>query len=100
MHNLNRGVHALKTNCKVIWIVSTNMNNLSMLRHNVWEIKTSFTCSKWNTYVSKTNIFGLKMMVKTGVEKMFFNSFMHKAYFGPTDLLHKRKSFCPTLQIQ
>ena len=41
-----------------------------MLRHNVREIQTSFTCSKWNTYISKSNIFGLKMMVKTGLEKM------------------------------
>ena len=40
-------------------------------------------------YVPKNNIFGLKMIVKSGLE-----------FFGPTDLLHKQEDFCPKLQIQ
>ena len=29
-------------------------------------------------YVTKSNIFGIKIMIKNGLEKIFWNSFMHK----------------------
>ena len=40
-------------------------------------------------YVPKINIFGLKMMVKSGLEKIFLIFLLAQAFLGPTDLLHK-----------
>jgi hypothetical protein len=41
-------------------------------------------------YVSKINIFGQKMMVKSGQEKLFWNSSMRKSIF----LIHKYAQNC------
>ena len=51
-------------------------------------------------YLSKINIFGLKMIVKSGLEKIFLKFLLAQVFFGLTDLLHKWEDFCPTLQIQ
>ena len=40
-------------------------------------------------YVNKVNIFGLKMMVKSGLEKIFLKILHAKAIFRLIDLLHK-----------
>ena len=49
--------------------------------------------------LSKINIFGLKRMVKSGLEKVFLKFLLAQAFLGPTDLLHKWEDFCPKLQI-
>ena len=41
-------------------------------------------------YVHKVDIFGLKMMVKSGLEKVFWNSSMRKMIF----LLHENAQNC------
>ena len=50
-------------------------------------------------YVSKINIFGLKMMVKSGLEKIFLK-FLHAHSFRPPDLLHKSEDLGLKIQIQ
>ena len=37
------------------------------LTHTMAVIEPSFTWSEWNLYLSKITIFGLKMMVKSGL---------------------------------
>ena len=44
-------------------------------------------------YGSKNNIFGLKMTVKSSLEIFILKS-LHKHFFGPFDLIHKREDFC------
>jgi hypothetical protein len=51
-------------------------------------------------YVSKINIFGLNMMVKSGLDIYFLNSSMRKAFFRPPDLLHKSEDLGLKIQIQ
>ena len=51
-------------------------------------------------YVSKINIFGLKMMVKSGVEKIFLKFLHAQAIFKHFFLLHRNEDFCTKLQIQ
>ena len=48
-------------------------------------------------YVSKINIFGLKMMIKSGLEKIFLK-FLHTQ--RRTDLLHKSENLGLKIQIQ
>ena len=43
--------------------------------------------------LSKINIFGLKKMVKSGLEKVFLKFLLAQAFLGPTDLLHKWEDF-------
>ena len=47
-------------------------------------------------YVSKINIFGLKMMVKSGLEKNILKFLQAQSYFP---LLQKREEFCLKSQI-
>ena len=62
-------------------------------------IQSSFTSSKWNMG-EILPFLGLKMMVKSGVKKSFWNSFMPKPIFGPVHLFYKKRDFCPKCQIQ
>ena len=36
---------------------------------------------------------GLKMTVKSGLEKIFLKLLMRKAIIGPSDLLHRKENF-------
>ena len=49
-------------------------------------------------YVSKINIFGLNMMVKSGLEKIFLK-FLH-AFFRLPDFLHKSEDLGLKIQNQ
>ena len=55
-----------------------------------------------NEYVSKITIFGLKIMVKSGLNRknIFESPPCGKPFFWPTDLLYKREDTCPKLQIR
>jgi hypothetical protein len=44
-------------------------------------------------------IFGLKMMVKSGVEKIFLKYLNAQAIFKQLFLLHGKEDFCTKLQI-
>ena len=59
--------------------------NVKQLTHYMAVKQTSFLPSKWNLY-PKIILFGLKMMVKSGPEKIILK-FLHAADYFP--LLHK-----------
>ena len=40
-------------------------------------------------YVPKINMFGLKILVKSGLDKIVLKFLHAKAFFRPTDLLYK-----------
>ena len=50
-------------------------------------------------YVSRIMIFGLKMIVKSGIEKFILTFLYAKNYFTELSLLYKREEFCPKVQI-
>ena len=49
-------------------------------------------------YVYKINIFGLKMMVKSGLEKIFLKSLCVQSLFRKIFLLHRKGDFAKKLQ--
>ena len=51
-------------------------------------------------YGPENNIFVLKMMMESGLKKIFWNSSMRKAFFGKSFLFHRKEDFCIKLQIQ
>ena len=51
-------------------------------------------------YVYKSNIFGLKMMMKSDLEKIFLKFLHAQAIFRLIDLLHKVEGLCLKWQIQ
>ena len=51
-------------------------------------------------YGSKINIFILKMMMKSGLEKIFLEFLHAQAIFRLIDLLHKVEDLCLKCQIQ
>ena len=50
-------------------------------------------------YVSRIMIFGLKMIVKSGLEKIILKFLYAQNYFNELSTLHKREEFCPKVQI-
>ena len=51
-------------------------------------------------YVSKINIFGLRMIVKSGLEKIFLKSLHAQTLFRLTHLLHKSEGLGLKIQLQ
>ena len=51
-------------------------------------------------YVSKITISGLKMMVKSGLVKIFLKFLHAQAIFFQIILLHRKEAFSKKLQIQ
>ena len=52
----------------------------SWLTHFTWLIHTLFLSSKWNLYSNTYTIFGLKMTVKSGLEKFILKSLHDERY--------------------
>ena len=50
-------------------------------------------------YVSRIMIFGVKMIVKSGLKKFILKFLYAKHYFTELSLLYKREEFCPKVQI-
>ena len=72
---------------------------LVTLTHNMAMIQPSFTSKKWNMG-EILPFFGLKMMVKSGLEKMFLKFLHAEAIFLQFILLHRNEAFSTKSQIQ
>ena len=78
-------------------IVFSRTNNLFwFLTHNIWEI----VCPVIMEHVCKINIFAIKMMMKSGLEKIFLNFLCKPFSVKLIYILHKGEDFGPQLQIQ
>ena len=66
--------------------------------HTIYEKSNQRLPAENGIYYSKITNFGLKMMVKSGLEKLFL-IFLH-ALKTFRSYLHKSEDVCPTLQIQ
>ena len=51
-------------------------------------------------YVTRSNIFGLKMMMKSGLEKIILKFLHVQAIFYWKDLPHRKEEFWSKVQIQ